>query len=168
MFPAVFTQDSPESDMEREKDKKDRERESEKDRARQRSESKHKSPTKKRPGKDSVSARFLFPGARGGAGPAVLDARRSPLASPFHSHVRRSQCWSRSCSSPSLSVPPLPLGEISAGRLADVTCGRGGFLCCSLVRAGTGGTTLVSPFHPAGQADLKEVAWEGNRGGTKF
>ncbi|KAM6268716.1 pre-mRNA-processing factor 40 homolog A isoform 1-T1 [Porphyrio hochstetteri] len=45
--------DSPESDVEREKDKKDRERESEKDRARQRSESKHKSPTKKRPGKDS-------------------------------------------------------------------------------------------------------------------
>ncbi|NXV16266.1 PR40A factor, partial [Cepphus grylle] len=45
--------DSPESDIEREKDKKDRERESEKDRARQRSESKHKSPTKKRPGKDS-------------------------------------------------------------------------------------------------------------------
>ncbi|KFO91311.1 Pre-mRNA-processing factor 40 A, partial [Buceros rhinoceros silvestris] len=45
--------DSPESDMERDKDKKDRERESEKDRARQRSESKHKSPTKKRPGKDS-------------------------------------------------------------------------------------------------------------------
>ncbi|NXJ85159.1 PR40A factor, partial [Trogon melanurus] len=43
--------DSPESDIEREKDKKDRE--SEKDRARQRSESKHKSPTKKRPGKDS-------------------------------------------------------------------------------------------------------------------
>ncbi|XP_049654661.1 pre-mRNA-processing factor 40 homolog A isoform X3 [Accipiter gentilis] len=43
--------DSPESDIEREKDKK--ERESEKDRARQRSESKHKSPTKKRPGKDS-------------------------------------------------------------------------------------------------------------------
>ncbi|XP_064011141.1 pre-mRNA-processing factor 40 homolog A isoform X1 [Pogoniulus pusillus] len=45
--------DSPESDIEREKDKKDRDRESEKDRARQRSESKHKSPTKKRPGKDS-------------------------------------------------------------------------------------------------------------------
>ncbi|NXJ92268.1 PR40A factor, partial [Corythaixoides concolor] len=45
--------DSPESDLEREKDKKERERESEKDRARQRSESKHKSPTKKRPGKDS-------------------------------------------------------------------------------------------------------------------
>uniref|UniRef100_A0A669Q0J3 Pre-mRNA-processing factor 40 homolog A n=1 Tax=Phasianus colchicus TaxID=9054 RepID=A0A669Q0J3_PHACC len=45
--------DSPESDIEREKDKKERERESEKDRARQRSESKHKSPTKKRPGKDS-------------------------------------------------------------------------------------------------------------------
>ncbi|XP_025914067.1 pre-mRNA-processing factor 40 homolog A isoform X1 [Apteryx rowi] len=45
--------DSPESDIEREKDRKDRERESEKDRARQRSESKHKSPTKKRPGKDS-------------------------------------------------------------------------------------------------------------------
>ncbi|KAF1519733.1 hypothetical protein FQV19_0007682, partial [Eudyptula minor] len=45
--------DSPESDTEREKDKKERERESEKDRARQRSESKHKSPTKKRPGKDS-------------------------------------------------------------------------------------------------------------------
>ncbi|KFQ28015.1 Pre-mRNA-processing factor 40 A, partial [Mesitornis unicolor] len=43
--------DSPESDIEREKDKK--ERDSEKDRARQRSESKHKSPTKKRPGKDS-------------------------------------------------------------------------------------------------------------------
>ncbi|KAM6070263.1 pre-mRNA-processing factor 40 homolog A isoform 2-T2 [Chlamydotis macqueenii] len=43
--------DSPESDTEREKDKK--ERDSEKDRARQRSESKHKSPTKKRPGKDS-------------------------------------------------------------------------------------------------------------------
>ncbi|NXI55475.1 PR40A factor, partial [Chloroceryle aenea] len=45
--------DSAESDLEREKDKKERERESEKDRARQRSESKHKSPTKKRPGKDS-------------------------------------------------------------------------------------------------------------------
>ncbi|KFP72446.1 Pre-mRNA-processing factor 40 A, partial [Acanthisitta chloris] len=45
--------DSPESDLERDKDKKDRERDSEKDRARQRSESKHKSPTKKRPGKDS-------------------------------------------------------------------------------------------------------------------
>ncbi|NXN16649.1 PR40A factor, partial [Indicator maculatus] len=45
--------DSPESDIEREKDKKERERDSEKDRARQRSESKHKSPTKKRPGKDS-------------------------------------------------------------------------------------------------------------------
>ncbi|KFW09961.1 Pre-mRNA-processing factor 40 A, partial [Eurypyga helias] len=45
--------DSPESDVEREKDKKERDRESEKDRARQRSESKHKSPTKKRPGKDS-------------------------------------------------------------------------------------------------------------------
>ncbi|NXS55723.1 PR40A factor, partial [Brachypteracias leptosomus] len=45
--------DSPESDLERDKDKKERERESEKDRARQRSESKHKSPTKKRPGKDS-------------------------------------------------------------------------------------------------------------------
>ncbi|XP_071602439.1 pre-mRNA-processing factor 40 homolog A isoform X5 [Heliangelus exortis] len=45
--------DSPESDTEREKDKKERERDSEKDRARQRSESKHKSPTKKRPGKDS-------------------------------------------------------------------------------------------------------------------
>ncbi|NXY73804.1 PR40A factor, partial [Glareola pratincola] len=45
--------DSPESDVEREKDKKERERESEKDRARQRSESKHKSPTKKRLGKDS-------------------------------------------------------------------------------------------------------------------
>ncbi|NXQ76223.1 PR40A factor, partial [Quiscalus mexicanus] len=45
--------DSPESDVEREKDKKDRERDSEKERARQRSESKHKSPTKKRPGKDS-------------------------------------------------------------------------------------------------------------------
>ncbi|NXY48307.1 PR40A factor, partial [Ceuthmochares aereus] len=45
--------DSPESDAEREKDKKERERDSEKDRARQRSESKHKSPTKKRPGKDS-------------------------------------------------------------------------------------------------------------------
>ncbi|XP_068263480.1 pre-mRNA-processing factor 40 homolog A isoform X4 [Nyctibius grandis] len=45
--------DSPESDIEREKDKK--ERESEKDRARQRSESKHKSPTKKRPGKDSAN-----------------------------------------------------------------------------------------------------------------
>ncbi|NXA07320.1 PR40A factor, partial [Sapayoa aenigma] len=43
--------DSPESDLEREKDKK--ERDSEKDRGRQRSESKHKSPTKKRPGKDS-------------------------------------------------------------------------------------------------------------------
>ncbi|XP_065606914.1 pre-mRNA-processing factor 40 homolog A isoform X1 [Cyrtonyx montezumae] len=47
--------DSPESDIEREKDKK--ERESEKDRARQRSESKHKSPTKKRPGKDSMDLR---------------------------------------------------------------------------------------------------------------
>ncbi|NXJ00854.1 PR40A factor, partial [Psophia crepitans] len=45
--------DSPESDVEREKDKKERERDGEKDRARQRSESKHKSPTKKRPGKDS-------------------------------------------------------------------------------------------------------------------
>ncbi|XP_053926027.1 pre-mRNA-processing factor 40 homolog A isoform X2 [Cuculus canorus] len=45
--------DSPESDAEREKDKKERERDSEKDRARQRSESKHKSPTKKRLGKDS-------------------------------------------------------------------------------------------------------------------
>ncbi|TRZ12204.1 hypothetical protein HGM15179_014910 [Zosterops borbonicus] len=45
--------DSPESDAEREKDKKERERDSEKERARQRSESKHKSPTKKRPGKDS-------------------------------------------------------------------------------------------------------------------
>ncbi|NWS14671.1 PR40A factor, partial [Pachyramphus minor] len=43
--------DSPESDLEREKDKK--ERDSEKERGRQRSESKHKSPTKKRPGKDS-------------------------------------------------------------------------------------------------------------------
>ncbi|NXF06226.1 PR40A factor, partial [Smithornis capensis] len=45
--------DSPESDLEREKDKKERERDGEKDRGRQRSESKHKSPTKKRPGKDS-------------------------------------------------------------------------------------------------------------------
>uniref|UniRef100_A0A8C3U636 Pre-mRNA-processing factor 40 homolog A n=1 Tax=Catharus ustulatus TaxID=91951 RepID=A0A8C3U636_CATUS len=45
--------DSPESDVEREKDKKERERDSEKERARQRSESKHKSPTRKRPGKDS-------------------------------------------------------------------------------------------------------------------
>lgn len=54
-IPPLFTQDSPESDVEREKDKKERERDSEKDRARQRSESKHKSPTKKRPGKDSVS-----------------------------------------------------------------------------------------------------------------
>ncbi|NWT13807.1 PR40A factor, partial [Vireo altiloquus] len=45
--------DSPESDVERDKDKKERERDSEKERARQRSESKHKSPTKKRPGKDS-------------------------------------------------------------------------------------------------------------------
>ncbi|NWQ70613.1 PR40A factor, partial [Neopipo cinnamomea] len=45
--------DSPESDLEREKDKKERERDSEKERGRQRSESKHKSPTKKRPGKDS-------------------------------------------------------------------------------------------------------------------
>lgn len=54
----MFTQDSPESDIEREKDKK--ERESEKDRARQRSESKHKSPTKKRPGKDSVSFLVSF------------------------------------------------------------------------------------------------------------
>ncbi|NXG05610.1 PR40A factor, partial [Sakesphorus luctuosus] len=45
--------DSPESDMERDKDKKERERDSEKERGRQRSESKHKSPTKKRPGKDS-------------------------------------------------------------------------------------------------------------------
>uniref|UniRef100_A0A8D0KP84 Pre-mRNA-processing factor 40 homolog A n=1 Tax=Salvator merianae TaxID=96440 RepID=A0A8D0KP84_SALMN len=43
--------DSPESDAEREKDKK--ERENEKERSRQRSESKHKSPPKKRPGKDS-------------------------------------------------------------------------------------------------------------------
>ncbi|XP_066468071.1 pre-mRNA-processing factor 40 homolog A [Tiliqua scincoides] len=43
--------DSPESDVDREKDKK--ERENEKDRNRQRSESKHKSPPKKRPGKDS-------------------------------------------------------------------------------------------------------------------
>ncbi|CAM5147204.1 unnamed protein product [Eretmochelys imbricata] len=45
--------DSPESDTEREKDKKEKERENEKDRTRQRSESKHKSPPKKRPGKDS-------------------------------------------------------------------------------------------------------------------
>nr|XP_005296522.2 pre-mRNA-processing factor 40 homolog A isoform X4 [Chrysemys picta bellii] len=45
--------DSPESDTEREKDKKEKERENEKDRPRQRSESKHKSPPKKRPGKDS-------------------------------------------------------------------------------------------------------------------
>ncbi|XP_032645838.1 pre-mRNA-processing factor 40 homolog A isoform X1 [Chelonoidis abingdonii] len=45
--------DSPESDIEREKDKKEKERENEKDRPRQRSESKHKSPPKKRPGKDS-------------------------------------------------------------------------------------------------------------------
>ncbi|XP_060113435.1 pre-mRNA-processing factor 40 homolog A [Heteronotia binoei] len=43
--------DSPESDVDREKDKKDRE--NEKERSRQRSESKHKSPPKKRPGKDS-------------------------------------------------------------------------------------------------------------------
>ncbi|CAI5762466.1 -mRNprepre-mRNA-processing-processing factor 40 homolog A [Podarcis lilfordi] len=43
--------DSPESDVDREKDKK--ERENEKERSRQRSESKHKSPPKKRPGKDS-------------------------------------------------------------------------------------------------------------------
>lgn len=48
-----FIQDSPESDVDREKDKK--ERENEKERSRQRSESKHKSPPKKRPGKDSVS-----------------------------------------------------------------------------------------------------------------
>ncbi|NXM79087.1 PR40A factor, partial [Serilophus lunatus] len=45
--------DSPESDLERDKDKKERERDSEKERGRQRSESKQKSPTKKRPGKDS-------------------------------------------------------------------------------------------------------------------
>ncbi|XP_067405533.1 pre-mRNA-processing factor 40 homolog A isoform X2 [Emydura macquarii macquarii] len=45
--------DSPESDTEREKEKKEKERENEKDRPRQRSESKHKSPPKKRPGKDS-------------------------------------------------------------------------------------------------------------------
>jgi len=64
IFSPLFTQDSPESDIEREKDKKERERESEKDRARQRSESKHKSPTKKRPGKDSVSLLLPFlPGA---------------------------------------------------------------------------------------------------------
>lgn len=56
----MFTKDSPESDIERDKDKKERERESEKDRARQRSESKHKSPTKKRPGKDSVSFLISF------------------------------------------------------------------------------------------------------------
>ncbi|XP_044274125.1 pre-mRNA-processing factor 40 homolog A isoform X2 [Varanus komodoensis] len=43
--------DSPESDADRERDKK--ERENEKERSRQRSESKHKSPPKKRPGKDS-------------------------------------------------------------------------------------------------------------------
>uniref|UniRef100_A0A8C3TNB9 Pre-mRNA-processing factor 40 homolog A n=1 Tax=Catharus ustulatus TaxID=91951 RepID=A0A8C3TNB9_CATUS len=53
IFPYFSPQDSPESDVEREKDKKERERDSEKERARQRSESKHKSPTKKRPGKDS-------------------------------------------------------------------------------------------------------------------
>uniref|UniRef100_A0A803V0R4 Pre-mRNA-processing factor 40 homolog A n=1 Tax=Ficedula albicollis TaxID=59894 RepID=A0A803V0R4_FICAL len=52
-IPIFPPQDSPESDVEREKDKKERERDSEKERARQRSESKHKSPTKKRPGKDS-------------------------------------------------------------------------------------------------------------------
>uniref|UniRef100_A0A8C0ZH52 Pre-mRNA-processing factor 40 homolog A n=1 Tax=Cyanistes caeruleus TaxID=156563 RepID=A0A8C0ZH52_CYACU len=57
--------DSPESDVEREKDKKERERDSEKERARQRSESKHKSPTKKRPGKDSVSSASLFSAAWG-------------------------------------------------------------------------------------------------------
>ncbi|KAJ7428445.1 hypothetical protein BTVI_00584 [Pitangus sulphuratus] len=50
-MPPFASQDSPESDLEREKDKK--ERDSEKERGRQRSESKHKSPTKKRPGKDS-------------------------------------------------------------------------------------------------------------------
>lgn len=60
-----FPQDSPESDVEREKDKKDRERDSEKERARQRSESKHKSPTKKRPGKDSVSSASFFPSCLG-------------------------------------------------------------------------------------------------------
>lgn len=49
----LSTQDSAESDVDREKDK--RERENEKERSRQRSESKHKSPPKKRPGKDSVS-----------------------------------------------------------------------------------------------------------------
>ncbi|XP_063174431.1 pre-mRNA-processing factor 40 homolog A isoform X1 [Candoia aspera] len=43
--------DSPESDVDREREK--RERENEKERNRQRSESKHKSPPKKRPGKDS-------------------------------------------------------------------------------------------------------------------
>ncbi|XP_062821864.1 pre-mRNA-processing factor 40 homolog A [Anolis carolinensis] len=43
--------DSPESDVDREREKK--ERENEKERSRQRSESKHKSPPKKRPGKDS-------------------------------------------------------------------------------------------------------------------
>uniref|UniRef100_A0A8D2LP91 Pre-mRNA-processing factor 40 homolog A n=1 Tax=Varanus komodoensis TaxID=61221 RepID=A0A8D2LP91_VARKO len=48
---AVFHLDSPESDADRERDKK--ERENEKERSRQRSESKHKSPPKKRPGKDS-------------------------------------------------------------------------------------------------------------------
>lgn len=51
--------------MEREKDKKERERDSEKERARQRSESKHKSPTKKRPGKDSVSSASFSPEAWG-------------------------------------------------------------------------------------------------------
>lgn len=60
-----FPQDSPESDVEREKDKKERERDSEKERARQRSESKHKSPTKKRPGKDSVSSASFIPEALG-------------------------------------------------------------------------------------------------------
>ncbi|XP_070587631.1 pre-mRNA-processing factor 40 homolog A isoform X2 [Erythrolamprus reginae] len=43
--------DSPESDVDRERERK--ERENEKERSRQRSESKHKSPPKKRPGKDS-------------------------------------------------------------------------------------------------------------------
>ncbi|XP_042302987.1 pre-mRNA-processing factor 40 homolog A [Sceloporus undulatus] len=45
--------DSPESDVDREREKK--ERENEKERSRQRSESKHKSPPKKRPGKDSAN-----------------------------------------------------------------------------------------------------------------
>lgn len=73
LFCIFFPQDSPESDAEREKDKKERERDSEKERARQRSESKHKSPTKKRPGKDSVSSASFFPSCLGSGKGQRLD-----------------------------------------------------------------------------------------------